>query len=131
MRHPLRVPQCPSKFADRLQSSTRRPSAQMFPKSPALPVPGRCVVMCLNRTVSLSQLPLTARTFRRSCVGSVLISTQSQSHARSVDLDLQSLLEGRKERGRRDESEQRRESAILIISKVDIYCVVLSCQKTV
>ena len=43
---------------------------------------------------------------------------------------LQSLLEERKERGRRDESEEEK-SAILIISKVDIYCVVLSCQKTV
>merc|ERR1711971_214920 len=130
MRHPLHVPQYPSKSADRLRSSTRRPSAQMFPKSPALQVPGRFVVMSQNRTVNLSQLPLTARTFRRSFVVNVLISTRSQSHVRSVDLALQSLLEERKERGRRDESEQSK-SAILIISKVDIYCVVLSCQKTV
>merc|ERR1739838_992083 len=123
MRHPLHAPQFPSKSAVRLPSSTRRLSAQMFPKSPALPVLGRCVVMSLNRTVSSFQLPPTARTFRRSSAVNVLISTRSQSHVRSVDLALQSLLEERKERGRRDESEEDK-SAILIISKVDIYCVV-------
>merc|ERR1712105_525827 len=109
-------------------SSTRKPSVQMFPKSPALPAQGRCAVTCPSRTVSSSPPPPTARTFRRSCAASVLISTRSQSHVRSVDLAPHSLLEERKERERKVESE-RRESAILRISIVHFYCVVLSCQK--
>merc|ERR1712203_239373 len=104
---------CPSKSVVRLRSFTRRRSAQMFPKSLALQVPGRCAVTCPSRTASSSQRPPTARTFQRSCVVNALISTQSQSHVRSVDLALHSLLEERKEKERRVESERRKKVPFL------------------
>merc|ERR1711933_456060 len=96
-------------------SSTRKLSARMFPKSLALQVPGRCAATCPSRTASWFPPPQTARTFRRSCVVSALISTQSQSHVRSVDLALQSHLAERKERERRVESKEKNKSAIVII----------------
>jgi hypothetical protein len=111
---PLHVPQFPSKCAVRLLSSTRKLSAQMFPKSLALQVPGRCAATCPSRTASWFPPPLTARTFRRSCVVSALISTQNQSHVRYVDLALQSHLAERKERERRVESKEKNKSAIVI-----------------
>merc|ERR1719237_2047844 len=128
-RRPLLAPQCPSKSVVRLQSSTRRQSAQMFLKSLALQVPGRFAVTCPSRTASLSQRRPTARTFRRSCVANALISTQSQSHVRSVDLALHSIPEERRER--RAESERTKSAILVIFSIVDFYRVVLSCQKTV